>query len=88
MNRNFIIAFIRTSLVPPMAGFILAWLVKHGISIQAAWVTSLLVIALSGIYYVIFHMVEVLSKNPRVQKWAGIFLGYPKQPTYTKDPVK
>ena len=82
MKKQIVIAFIRTSLVPPLAGFILAWLVKHGITANAVWLNNLLVIGLAGIYYIILHVVEVISKNPIIKKWAGIFLGYPSQPQY------
>lgn len=82
MKKEIIIAFIRTSVVPPIAGFILSLGVKHGIEIKASWVNSLLVILLSGIYYIVLHVAEVLAKNPKVKKWAGIFLGYPKTPNY------
>lgn len=84
MNRTkaLAVAFIRTSLVPPVAGFILTWAVAHGITINSTWVYTAATIMLSGIYYIGLHMVEIIASNPTIKKWAGIFLGYPTAPTY------
>ena len=76
------VAFLRTSVVPPLAGFLATWLLSKGVKIEATWVYSLCTIALSGIWYLTLHMVEVLTAKPKVQKWAGIFLGHPTMPVY------
>ena len=80
--KSIVVAFIRTSLVPPLAGYLLTWLVSHGIKIETGLLYSLVTIILSGIWYLVFHMVEVLASNPKVKKWAGIFLGYSSTPNY------
>lgn len=77
------IAFVRTSIVPPTAGFLATWMVSHyGVRIQTAWVYTGVSMFASGIYYLAFHLVESLAARPNVQKWAGIALGHPTQPTY------
>ena len=78
------IAFIRTSLVPPVGGFLATWLLSKGINISGTILYSVITLLLSGVWYVLFHAIEVLSKKPRVRKWAGIFLGYPVEVSYEK----
>lgn len=71
------VSFIRTSIVPPLAGFIGAWLVKHNITqIEQEWVFALTTLVLSGVWYLLFRAIEIISERPKVMKWAGIFLGY------------
>lgn len=77
--RDYVIALIRTSIVPPAVGFILTRIPLF----DRGSVEMVLVVLLSGIWYSIWHGVEVVAKNPTVIKWAGIFLGFPKQPAYS-----
>ena len=81
-------AFIRTSLVPPVGGFVLLKLAEWGIDLKekSQHVYLATYVILSGLYYVVVHGVEVLSRNPSVRRWAGIFLGSPKKLTYTDVP--
>jgi hypothetical protein len=78
------IAFIRTSLVPPVGGFVLKWFLEKGVDLSEKSTTVNIVTftVLSGIYYLLFHFIETVAKNPRVRKWAGIALGYPSRPKY------
>lgn len=77
--KEYVVALIRTSIVPPIAGYLLTKLPMFSAnSIQMA-----LFVILSGVWYTVFHGIEVLAKNPTVVKWAGIFLGFPKQPAYS-----
>lgn len=76
---EFLIAVVRTSIVPPIVGFAAAHLPFLPIDKVTVAVTFLI----SGIYYIILHGIEVAAKNPSVKKWAGIFLGYAKQPAYS-----
>ena len=78
------IAFIRTSLVPPVGGFLIAKLLEWGIDVKpnSPTVFYLVTVILSGLYYLGFAGLEALAKNPKVRKLAGIFLGMPKPPRY------
>jgi hypothetical protein len=78
------IAFIRTSLVPPVGGFVATWLLNKGINISGNMLYAAIAIILSGIWYLLLHAIEVLAKNPKVKRWAGIFLGYPVEVSYEK----
>jgi hypothetical protein len=81
--KDFGIALIRTSIVPPTVGLVLTWLAKNNITISSTYVSSVLTVTFSGVWYIIFHGIEVLSSKPKVRKWAGIFLGFPKTPQYS-----
>ncbi len=76
------IAIIRTSIVPPVGGLVATFLLSKGIQIEEKYVFTALTILFSGIYYVVLHLTETLSKSPTVRKWAGIFLGFPARPAY------
>ena len=80
--KDFGIALIRTSIVPPTVGLVLTWLAKNNVTISSTYVSSVLTVIFSGVWYIFFHGIEVLSKKPRVRYWAGIFLGFPKTPSY------
>lgn len=77
--RDYVIALIRTSIVPPIAGYILTRLPMF----DNTTIEMGLVVILSGIWYSVFHGIEVIAQNPTVVKWAGIFLGFPRQPAYS-----
>lgn len=84
------VSFIRTSLVPAVGGWLGAKLILAGISVPAPWLFAAISLLLSGVWYISFHAIEVLSTKPKVRKWAGIFLGYPVEVTYgtpSKDPI-
>lgn len=86
-TKALVVAWIRTSLVPPLAGFILAYLTDHGITnINSTWIFTVVTIVLSGVWYMTFHLVEILAANPKIKKLAGIFLGYPSIPKYKEGP--
>ena len=73
------VSFIRTSLVPPLAAIILQWLLAHKINfLNESVVFTGVTFVISGIWYVTFRSIEVISEKPAVKKWAGIFLGYPR----------
>lgn len=77
--KEYVIALIRTSIVPPAVGYILTRFPMF----NKSSIEMVLVVVLSGIWYSIFHGIEVLAKNPTIAKWAGIFLGFPKAPAYS-----
>lgn len=79
--KEYIIALIRTSIVPPLAGYLLTRLPMF----DRTSIEMVLVVVLSGVWYTVFHGIEVLSQNPLIKKWAGIFLGFPAQPKYIKE---
>lgn len=79
--KEYVIALIRTSIVPPLAG----WLLTRLPMFDRTSIQVVLIILLSGVWYMVFHAIEVLAKNPTVKKWAGIFLGFPAQPKYIKE---
>lgn len=79
--KEYVIALIRTSIVPPMA----AYIITRFPVFEHTSVEMVLVVVLSGIWYSIFHGIEVLSQNPKIKKYAGIFLGFPAQPKYIKE---
>lgn len=83
------ISFIRTSLVPPVVGFALTWLTDHHVTaIHASWVWTIVTVAFSAVWYVVFRGIEIATQNHTVQKWAGILLGYARDqvipPVFTK----
>lgn len=80
--KDFGIALIRTSIVPPAVGFLATFFLSRGINVETGYITAGLTILFSGLWYIILHGVEVLAKKEKVRKWAGIFLGYPKTPNY------
>lgn len=86
--KAFGIALIRSTIVPPVGGSVVAFLTARGFNVNATWVIIALTTVLSGLWYIIFHAIEVLAKNPKVQKWAGIFLGYPSAPSYQEKNTK
>lgn len=79
------ISVIRTAIVPPIAAIIIAWLVKLGIKIDSVWVFTIITFVFNGIWYSSLRLVEILAKNPKVQYWAGIFLGHPAKPVYVQE---
>lgn len=79
--KEYIVALIRTSIVPPLAGYLLTRLPMF----DRTSIEMVLVVVLSGVWYTVFHGIEVLSQNPTIKKWAGIFLGFPAQPKYIKE---
>lgn len=82
------VAFIRTSLVPPVGGYVLLKLTEWGFDVneKSDTVYYLTFMFFSGLYYLIVHGIETLSRNPKVRKWAGIFLGSRKTPDYNSVP--
>ena len=82
--RSYGIAIIRTSIVPPTVGLVLTWLAKNNVTISSTWASSALTVLFSGIWYIVFHGIEILARKPWVRKWAGIFLGFPSPPKYPK----
>jgi threonine/homoserine/homoserine lactone efflux protein len=85
-TKELVVAWIRTSLVPPTAGLILTWLANRGItSIEESWVFAVTTLVLSGVWYLLFRAIEIWSQNPRIRRIAGIFLGYPARPTYLEE---
>lgn len=73
------VSFIRTSLVPPAAALVIQWLLAHQITaLSSEVVFTGVTFLISGLWYVAFRGIEILSKNPTVKHWAGIFLGYPR----------
>lgn len=80
------ISFVRTSIVPPAVGFTSAFLVEHNVtSIKSSWLTTVIAFVFSAIYYLLFRAVEVISQKPKVMKWVGIMLGYPRIEQGTTD---
>ena len=73
------VSTIRTAIVPPIAARILQWLAAHQIGMlsQSAIFTGV-TIFITGIWYLTFRGLELLSKNTKVKRLAGIFLGYPR----------
>lgn len=84
--KELVVSLIRTSLVPPVAGFVLAWLTSHHVTaIHSEWVFTVVTVVLTGLWYVIFRAIELINTNPTVKKWAGVFLGYPRVTVKTGD---
>lgn len=77
--NEWVISIIRTTLVPLVGSWIVQVLLNWGIDFkpnQTFW--SALTFVIMGLWYVVFRGIEILSENPTVKKWAGIFLGYPR----------
>jgi len=84
--KELVVSWIRTSVVPPTAALILTWLAQRNIQLPDTTVYWFVTLFLSGVWYVIFRGIEILSENPKVKKWAGIFLGYPRSEVKTFGP--
>ena len=77
--KELVVSWIRTAVVPPIAALLLQWLLALGItSLNSNLVFNGVTLILTGIWYLIFRGLEIISSKPWVKKWAGIFLGYPR----------
>ncbi len=81
-HKSLGIAFIRTSIVPPVGGFLVTFFLEKGINIDSSIIYTVVTFVMSALYYLVFHGIEVLSQNPKIKHLAGIALGYPAQPKY------
>jgi hypothetical protein len=83
--RELGISWVRTSLVPPAVGFLSTYLLEHNVvSISATWLTTVVTLAFSALYYLIFRGVELLASNPKVRRLAGTLLGYAREDKWVK----
>lgn len=82
MLSNYFISLIRTW-VPIGVGAVAAWLLAHGLGMDAATQTGLIVgltAALSGVYYAVVRAIE--QKFPWV---GGVLLGHTAKPVYVPE---
>lgn len=68
-------SIIRT-LVPIIVGFLLTWVLRLGIDIDQATLTTVVQAVLTGLYYVVVRFIE--QYKPKV----GILLGKATPPSY------
>ena len=80
--KEFGVSLVRTSVVPPLAGFILMKLAEWQITIDETTVSTIVFAVCSAIWYAAFRLIEIFSQNPKFIRWAGILLGAPKAPDY------
>jgi hypothetical protein len=77
--NEWVISTVRTVIAPFVGAWIISILLKWGIDFKPnATFWSALNFLIMGVWYVVFRGIEILAKNPKIQKWAGIFLGYPR----------
>jgi len=75
--KEIVVSWIRTAVVPPAAALVIQWLLSLGFSsVNEAIVFNGLTFIITGIWYLAFRAIEILSQKEMVKKWAGIFLGY------------
>jgi hypothetical protein len=86
--KDFLISFIRTSLIPPAGGFAIFKLLRINWDFGGNTRGSnyLVFVLLSGVYYLFFRFLETVLKNTRMKRLAGYFLGVPKQVVYVDYP--
>lgn len=79
--KEVVVSWIRTAVVPPLAAIIVQFLVTNGFDFaNESIVINALTFVFVGVWYLVFRGLEVLSENPKVKYWAGVFLGYPRNP--------
>jgi len=81
------IALVRTSIVPPVGGFATLNMVSLFWDIDAHSRTGnyFIYMLASGMYYFLFHCLEIIPRSYTVRKLAGFFLGFPRQVIYVKE---
>jgi len=78
--REWGISMIRTSIVPPLAGWLLLQAVRYGVTVDSGTVQLVVLTVLTAVWYGVMRAVELVAANPRVVRIAGWLLGSPSAP--------
>jgi len=81
--KELVVSWIRTALVPPIAALVIQFFIQRGFQFNEGLVINAVTFLLIGLWYLVFRAIELLARNPRIKRLAGIFLGYPRYPVET-----